>query len=131
MNTSGRMFLWGFVIYASEFMLWSFFAGYDQFSPVSLLAGLLPQALSYAVTALAAFVATRSIAPASVQRALTCGIFWTLMHILLDVLYIPPAAGVAALFTSFMYITYAIVLITPLAVFYASHRERTPASGSV
>ena len=120
----GRILLFGFLIYASEFMLWSFFAAYDQFSPVSLLSGFLPQVLSHAITALAAFLAARFIAPASIRHALTYGILWTLMHILFDILYVIPAAGAAALFTSFMFITCAIVLFIPITVFYISHRER-------
>ena len=99
----------GFVLYATVFMLWSLLTTYG------LMYGTGAQLASYAVTAAATFAATRFVGAKSVS-AWMYGVGWALTYILLDILYIAPVAGFDSLLTAFNFISYGIVLVTPIIV---------------
>ncbi|MCR4325193.1 MAG: hypothetical protein NUV59_00055 [Patescibacteria group bacterium] len=112
--------LYGFLTYATVFMLWSFLASYG------LAYGWGAQLTSYILTAAAVSLAARALGVPSVRLAILYGAGWTLMHALLDALYIVPIAGLEALFTSYVWIEYAVVLLTPLGTYLALKHLRKP-----
>ncbi|MDP2648879.1 MAG: hypothetical protein U1D26_01410 [Patescibacteria group bacterium] len=118
-----KMFLlYGFLTYAVVFMLWSLLASYG------LAYGWGAQLTSYVVTAAAVSVAARAIGLLSASSALLYGIGWVIMHALLDLLYVAPAAGFEALLTSYVWIEYTVVLATPVGTYIALKYLNKPAS---
>ena len=97
----------GFFIYATVFMLWSLMTTYD------LVYGVQAQLASYAVTALAAFLAARFTAVTN-ANAWLYGALWTIVYIALDVVFVVPVAGFESLLTSFNFISYGVVLFVPI-----------------
>ena len=97
----------GFFVYATVFMLWSLMTTYD------LAYGVNAQFVSYAVTALAAFLAARFTA-ATNANAWLYGALWTIVYIALDVVFVVPVAGFESLLTSFNFISYGVVLFVPI-----------------
>ena len=91
-------------------MLWSLLSAYG------LAYGWGAQTISYSLTALVVFGAVRSLGLDSFAFAFRCGVIWTIMHIVLDAMYVIPAAGPAALLAPFVWIGYAIVFFTPAVV---------------
>lgn len=102
-------------------MLWSFFASYN------LSYGLAPRITSWAATAMVVFYATMLARPASFKQVLGIGLLWACMHLLFDVVYVIPAAGLAAFSTYFAWINYAIVFATPLVAFLYTKTLTSPA----
>ncbi|OGG69637.1 hypothetical protein A3C20_03895 [Candidatus Kaiserbacteria bacterium RIFCSPHIGHO2_02_FULL_55_25] len=99
----------GFIIYASVFMLWSLMTTYGA------AYGINAQLVSYVVTALATFFATRFVG-ATNANAWMYGVCWTLVYIVLDVVFVVPVAGFESLLTSFNFISYGIILLAPIIV---------------
>lgn len=99
----------GFFVYATVFMLWSLMTTYG------FAYGLSAQLVSYAVTAVASFLATR-FADATNANAWIYGVLWAIVYIALDVVFVAPVAGFESLLTSFNLISYGIVLLAPIVV---------------
>lgn len=115
--------VYGFLTYAVVFMLWAFLYSYGIASV--LVYGAAASIINYVVVTVAVFVAIRHVGIASAREALVYGIGLALVHILLDVIYIPPAASLNALFESSMWINYALVAVTPFATILYTRSENT------
>ena len=89
-------------------MLWALLA------PYGLAYGWSAQIASYAVTVLATYIATRLLPVKSTIDAFVAGLTWAGVHLFLDLVYIVPTAGLLALGTPFVWIGYALVVLTPL-----------------
>ena len=115
-----RFLLYGFLTYATIFMLWSLLAAYG------MSYGLGAQIVSYAVTALPKTIATRMFPIGSLQIAILAGLGWAILHMALDAVYVVPAAGFAAFLTSYVWIEYAVVALTPAATVLYMNSLKTP-----
>ena len=118
-----RFLLYGFFAYATIFMLWSLFAAYG------MNYGWGAQIVSYVVTGIAIAVATRALDVVAPQTALLCGAGWVILHTLLDALYVAPTAGFGPFLTSYVWIAYAIVALTPVATVLYLKLLKQPAPG--
>lgn len=108
----GRFLLYGFLSYATIFMLWSLLAAYG------MSAGRGAQLISYLVTIIVIIVATRALSIQHLRAVVLCGVGWMVLHALLDVLYVVPTAGFGPFFTSYVWIEYAIVASTPTTTLF-------------
>jgi len=99
-------------------MLWAFMSAYGIASIIAF--GQTATILSFATTAAVVLAATRHLRATSLYEALLYGIGWAMVHILLDLIFITPAAGTAALFTQSLLISYGIVLATPFFYVFVS-----------
>lgn len=111
-----KIILYGFTTYAAVFMLWSVLWAYG------FVGGLIPQVTSYVVTAFSVYIAARMTRVSSFKEMSLFAPSWAIIHILLDLVYILPAAGIEALSTSFVLIGYVIVLVTPFVAIPANRR---------
>ena len=107
-----RFLLYGFLTYATIFMLWSLLAAYG------MSYGLGAQIVSYAVTALALAIATRALPIGSLQFAILAGLGWTILHMALDAVYVVRSAGFSAFLSSYVWIDYAVVALSPVAIVF-------------
>ena len=114
----GRILVYGFLTYAVIFMLWAFLYTYGIASVV--VYGNTASVLNYIVIGVAVFTSARYVGIILWRDAFLYGAGWALMHFLLDVVYITPAAGFPALFTQSQFISYGIVLVAPLMSAFVS-----------
>ncbi len=106
-----RLLVYGFTTYAATFMLWALFAAY------ALARGPAPRITAWTATAMVVFYAAQLLKPESFNKALGIGVVWLIIHVSLDVLYVIPAAGILAFNTYYVWVSYAIVFVTPVVVF--------------
>ena len=109
----GRIVVYGFLTYAVVFMLWTFLYSYGIASV--LVWGQTASVLNYVVVALSVFFAARYVGISSLKDALVYGAGLACVHLVLDIIYITPAAGVAALLVPSTWLNYLLVFVTPLA----------------
>lgn len=117
-----NVIIYGFLTYAAVFMLWSFLSAYG------LSAGWPAQYIGYAVTAIAVFIASRTVGISALRAATLYGAGWTVMHFMFDAIYTIPLVGFAPFLNVYGWVGYSVVFLTPfVAVLYASFRSRSTA----
>ncbi len=113
-----RLLVYGFPTYAAIFMLWALFAAY------ALARGPAPRVTAWAATAIVVFYAAKLMQLESLKQTFVVGLVWAIMHLLLDALYVIPAAGILAFTTYYVWTNYAIVFVTPLLAFMVNVLSR-------
>ncbi len=116
-----RTLFWGFVTYSAVFFMWTVLSTYG------LSSGLGAQIVGYIVTFVAVWGATYSIGTTSFLDAIKYGAGFAIVHIALDAVVVLPTIGAAAFYSPYVWIGYAIALLTSLlAMLYI--RLRSPSS---
>ena len=109
----GRIVVYGFLTYAVVFMLWTLLYSYGIASV--LVFGETARIVNYVVIVVAVLAAARHVGIQTWREALLYGAGWACVQLVLDIIYITPAAGVAALLVPSTWLNYLLVFVTPLA----------------
>lgn len=115
----GALLGWGIVMYAIMFLLWSGFVLYG------FVEGLLPRIVGLSVLIALALLAGRSLRFHLWRDILPYSIAWTIVVVVLDVVFTVPFTGWALFSDWNIWVGYAMILFVPLLAPYST-RFRVP-----